>query len=92
MAEKPIPKTFYEWLMILKDHRLKAGPLEAFQDERFQHAVKPGTIGNVSFGMWDHKTNTGYINWDRVEAPPSPVPVNVLSAPPIPDGDKEWDM
>ena len=67
MNKEP-PKTYYEWLMRLNELRLKCGPLEAFKDSRVHHALKPGTIGNVSYGMWDHQTQTGYLEWDRIEA------------------------
>lgn len=93
---KPIPKTFYEWCQLLRKLRLKVGPYESFKEESFQHALKPGTLGKVSYGMWDHHTNTGYINWDKVEgivpATKSPGTDNVRPAPPIPDGDKDWDL
>jgi hypothetical protein len=88
---KPIPKTYYEWLLLLNELRLKVGPCEAFKDERFNHALKPGTLGNVSYGMWDHKTNTGYISWEKLESIGKPKPIEVTPAPPIKDGNKEWD-
>jgi hypothetical protein len=91
MNKEP-PKTYYEWLMRLNELRLKVGPCEAFQDERFNHALKPGTLGNVSYGMWDHKTNTGYISWEKLEAHAGAVKrIEVAPAPPIQDGNKEWD-
>jgi hypothetical protein len=89
--EKPVPKTFYEWAMLLRKLRLKVGPYETFKEDLFSHALKPGTIGNVSFGMWDHRTNTGYIEWDRYESIGKPKKIEVTPSPPIKDGNKEWD-
>jgi hypothetical protein len=112
-VNKETPKTYYEWLMRLNEHRLKCGPLEAFKDSRVHHALKPGTIGNVSYGMWDHQTQTGYLEWDRIEADQkreealknaaprqsgdtsssgSSLTDRIKPAPPIPDGDKDWDL
>jgi hypothetical protein len=86
------PTTYYRWLLLLKKLRLKVGPCEAFQDERFNHALKPGTLGDVSYGMWDHKTNTGYISWEKIEAHTGGAKhIEVTPAPPIKDGNKEWD-
>ena len=92
--EKTVPKTYYDWLMLLKANRLKVGPCEAFGEERFNHALKPNTLGKVSYGMWDHRTNTGYIAWEKLEEDAKHVtrPIDVTPAPPIPDGDKEWDL
>lgn len=85
------PPTFYDWLMELNRLRLKAGPLEAFKDERFQHALSRTAsgvgAGTISYGMWDHRTNSGFVNPD-VSQPKA----EVKPAPPIPDGDKEWDL
>ena len=86
-----VPKTFYDWLMAVKAAGLKAGPLEAFKEERYQHAVAksaaPMASGTISYGMWDHRTHTGFLNPD-ISQPKQ----EVKSAPPIPDGDKEWDL
>lgn len=92
----PTPKTYYQWLMLLTANGLKCGPLQSFKDARVHHAIKPNTLGNVSFGMWDHQTDTGFIDWDKLtegtrRATPPP-PREVVPAPPIPDGDKEWDL
>jgi hypothetical protein len=83
--------------MELKRLKLKCGPLEAFQESRFNHALRPGSIGNVSYGMWDHRTDTGYIDVDRLEAHQKASATktrtdNIAPAPPIKDGDKDWDM
>jgi hypothetical protein len=92
MDEKPVPKSFYEWCLILRQLRLKIGPYETFKDEIFTHALKPGTLGQVSYGMWDHKTGTGYISWEKIEAHTGgPKHIEVTPAPPIKDGNKEWD-
>jgi hypothetical protein len=90
-VEKETPKSYYEWLLLLNKLRLKVGPCESFQDERFNHALKPGTIGNVSYGMWDHKTNSGYISWEKLQAHAGPKRIEVAPAPAIKDGNKEWD-
>ena len=76
------PATFYDWLMLLNHHRLKCGPLEAFQNERFHHAL--GRVDRQSYGFWDHRSNTGYLEPDKVFT------VDVKPAPPIPEGDREW--
>jgi hypothetical protein len=85
------PTTFYDWLMAVKAAGLKCGPLEAFKDERYCHALAksaaPMATGTISYGMWDHRTNTGFLNPD-VSQPKT----EVKPAPPIPDGDKEWDL
>lgn len=100
--EKQIPKEpkyFYDWLMLLKANGLKAAPLEAFKDSRITHAIKPNTIGNVSYGMWDHRAEgtggSGFLNWERIEADKDLVRAKeraIAPAPPIPDGNKDWDM
>ena len=92
-----VPKSFYEWLMELKRLKLKCGPLEAFKEERVNHALKPGSIGNVSYGMWDHRTNSGYLDVDRLETHQKAAAArtrtdDIAPAPPIPDGNKDWDM
>lgn len=84
-----VPKTFYEFLMLLNEHRLKVGPVEAFKEERYSHALGRNTVGRVSYGMWDHKTNAGFIDLDRVREHQKAA---VKDAPAIPDGDKEWDL
>jgi hypothetical protein len=93
--EKPVPKSFYEWCMLCRRLRLKVGPYETFKDEVFTHALRPGTQ-QASFGMWDHKTNSGYIAYEKLEAgahlPRAISQDGIRPAPPIPDGDKEWDM
>ena len=76
------PKTFYEWLMLLNEHRLKCGPLEAFKDERFHHAL--GRMDRQSYGMWDHKTGAGYLTPDKVFVR------QIAPAPPVPDDNPEW--
>ena len=60
---KETPTTFYAWLMLVKKHGLKCAPLEAFQDERFNHAVSK-TNANISFGFWDHRTASGFLDMD----------------------------
>ena len=55
------PKTFYEWLLRVKYHELKCSPLEAFQDERYHHAVSR-TNSNISYGFWDHRIERGFID------------------------------
>jgi hypothetical protein len=86
-----VPKTFYDWLMAVKAAGLKAGPLEAFKDERFNHAVAKTAAGvssgAFSYGMWDHRTNSGFLDPER-----SKPKAEVTPAPPIKDGDKEWDL
>jgi hypothetical protein len=88
------PKTFYDWLMAVKAAGLKCGPLEAFQDERFNHALSKGAVphghGTISFGMWDHRTNAGFLDPDRSQLKTELR--EIKPAPPIPDGDKEWDL
>lgn len=86
-----VPKTFYEFLMLLNEHRLKVGPVEAFKDERFSHALGRNTIGRVSYGMWDHKTCTGFLDMDKVLEHKAR-DERIKAAPPIADGDKEWDV
>jgi hypothetical protein len=84
------PKYFYDWLMAIKaTGTLKCGPLEAFKEERFNHAIsrKAGAGANLSFGMWDHRTNTGWLDPDRAQPKE-----DIKPAPAIPDGDKEWDL
>lgn len=58
------PNTFYSWLMLLNKHHLKVGPLESFKDERFQHALSRSN-SNVSFGFWDHRTDSGFLDMDN---------------------------
>ena len=82
--------------MLLKAHGLKCGPLEAFKDSRVNHALKPNTVGQVSYGMWNHEAagtgGSGYLDWDRLEAEAKRPAREVAPAPPIPDGSKEWDL
>jgi hypothetical protein len=58
------PASFYDWLMLLNKHHLKVGPLEAFKDERFHHALSRSN-SNISFGFWDHRTATGFLDMDN---------------------------
>lgn len=76
--------------MLLNAHRLKVGPVEAFKEERYSHALGRNTVGRVSYGMWDHKTNTGFIDLDRVQEHAKNQAIK--DAPAIPDGDKDWDL
>jgi hypothetical protein len=76
------PATFYDWLMLLHEHRLKCGPLEAFDGERFHHAI--GRFDRQSYGFWDHRTQTGYLEPDKVFVR------EVTPAPPVSDTDPEW--
>lgn len=87
---KITPQSFYEWLMLLNAHHLKCGPLEAFKDSRVHHAISR-TDSKITYGFWDHQTNTGYLDLDQSQAP-KPEVKEILAAPPIPDGDKEWDL
>lgn len=85
---KITPKTYYEWLMVLNQHRLKVAPMESFGDERFNHAVARGAASSsFSYGMWCHRTDTGWVDPDALRPKKEVTP-----APPIPDGDKEWDV
>lgn len=88
---KITPKTFYDWLMAVKAAGLKCGPLESFQDERYHHAIAKSAsgmaTGTISYGMWDHRTDAGWLDAER-SAPKA----EVKPSPPIPDGDKEWDL
>jgi hypothetical protein len=43
--------------------------------------------GTISYGMWDHRTNSGFLDPDK-SAPKQ----EIREAPPIPDGDKDWDL
>jgi hypothetical protein len=95
--ENITPKYFYDWLMLLKANGLKVAPLEAFKDSRVTHALKPNTLGNVSYGMWDHRAEpnggSGYLNWDLIERDMARKAVREIApAPPIPDGNKDWDL
>lgn len=81
------PKTFYDWLMLLNQHGLKCGPLEAFRESRTHHALSR-TNGRLTFGLWDHQSNTGFLNPDGLVVPAK----EIKEAPPVADGDKEWDL
>jgi hypothetical protein len=88
-----VPKTFYEWLMILKANNLRCGPLEAYRDSRTNHALGRNTVGRIVYGFWDHQTNTGYVDVELAHSHATKPPADPITpAPAIPDGDKEWDL
>jgi hypothetical protein len=76
------PATFYEWLMLVKQHRLKLGPLEGFKDSLVHHAL--GRYDKRSYGFWDHQSCTGFLN------PETPEEIEVKPAPPVRADDPEW--
>jgi len=61
MTEILRPKTFYEWLLLLKANKLKLGPLEGIRESLVHHALSPKDR-NYSHGFWDHQANTGFID------------------------------
>lgn len=86
------PKTFVEWVKEVRANGLKVGPLEGGSDNPINHALAKNSIGNVSFGFWDHAGNLGHIDLDRAtQRHPQAVKREVAPAPPIPDGSRDWD-
>ena len=78
------PATFYDWLMLLNQHRLKCGPLEAFKDSRTHHAL--GRYDNRPYGFWDHQSGCGYLDPDKA------MDRQIVPAPPVDDSDPDWKL
>jgi hypothetical protein len=81
------PATYYEWLLLIQRHHLRLGPLERAGGSLVNHALDP-TNRTISIGFWDHQSGTGLLDVDAIGAPR---PVVVQPAPPIPDGNPDWD-
>lgn len=61
MTEILRPKTFYEWLLLMKQHHLKLSRLEGLDSSLVHHALD-GKNPNLSYGMWDHQAAAGYLD------------------------------
>jgi hypothetical protein len=83
------PKTFYEWVREVRRLKLYVGPFEGIHGDMVQHALSPSTHGRVSFGLWDHQGNVGFIDMDKVDADKARV---IKPAPPIDGKSSEWDL
>jgi hypothetical protein len=58
------PATFYDWLLLIKKHHLKLGPLEGFKDSLVHHALDANNR-NISYGFWDHQSGSGYLDPEK---------------------------
>lgn len=89
------PKTYYDFLIQVKRLKLKLGPLEGAGDAMVNHALSRQN-SSLTCGFWDHQANAGYIDLDKValvhRADAAVKALEVKPAPPIPDGDKDWDL
>jgi len=85
MSEVFRPATFYEWLMLIKHHKLRLGPLEGYRDSLVHHAL--GRTNGQSFGFWDHQANSGFLDMERGAAPRAR---EIKPAPPVSDADPDW--